>query len=62
MAVLKAEYGRQIPRRLNVNLKPSILDGRDRKSLLTQLSRNVGNVLKQEKNLKIGGTRETLEI
>ena len=45
-----------------MNLKPSILDGRDRKSLLTQLSRNVGNVLKQEKNLKIGGTRETLEI
>jgi len=33
-------------------IEASILDNTERKSLPVQLSRNLGNVLKQEKNLK----------
>jgi len=39
--VMKAEHGRQIPLKLTADLEPSIFDDTKKKSLRTQLSRNV---------------------
>jgi len=46
--VMKVECSRQVPQKLTANLQYSILDNKERKSLLIQLSKNVLNMMKQE--------------
>jgi len=45
---MKVECSRQVPQKLTANLQYSILDNKERKSLLIQLSKNVLNMMKQE--------------